>query len=250
MDAKQLEQANIDNLTNLWKLLGYEERPLNETLSVKRSLSWPHRIWFDWDDKPTLADRVAAGQLAADKTIAKFPTWGSVDINEMQAHGFVAAFEQTAMVGHFQEEIAITPNELHFKEVTTPAETAVWADIASQSFGYFIPPAVLQNVVGTPELKLILAICDEEPVATTLLFANSGVVGVHLVGVPPTFRRRGFARKMMQYALCEVQRMGYKTVTLQASPLGELLYQDLGFTRQFTIRSFVFGSEVNRDVPT
>lgn len=239
MNIKQLEQANIDNLTNLWKLLGYEKRPLNSHLTLNYSQSWPYRVWFNWHNEPSVADWVAAGKLTGAMPNAKFPTWHQVDINEMEQNGFATSFAQTAMVLHLHNEIERIPTELVFKEVTSQAETAVWTEIASQSFGYTVPPEVMQKVVGTPELTLILAYLDDEPMATTLLFTNSDVVGVHLVGVPLAFRRRGFARKIMQYALQTIEQSGVAYATLQASALGEPLYESLGFTKQFTITSFV-----------
>ncbi|WP_407666147.1 GNAT family N-acetyltransferase [Microbulbifer bruguierae] len=63
-------------------------------------------------------------------------------------------------------------------------------------------------------------------------------MGIHQVGVPPDFRGRGIARALMQSLLEQCQIAGAHYVTLQASQMGEGLYQQLGFARRFQIASF------------
>ncbi|WP_261663494.1 GNAT family N-acetyltransferase [Deinococcus sp. Marseille-Q6407] len=52
------------------------------------------------------------------------------------------------------------------------------------------------------------------------------------VAVQPAFRRRGIARALMQAALAWAQEAGYRTVTLNAAPMGQALYRELGFAEK------------------
>ncbi|MCY1701882.1 MULTISPECIES: GNAT family N-acetyltransferase [Deinococcus] len=52
------------------------------------------------------------------------------------------------------------------------------------------------------------------------------------VAVRPQFRRRGVARALMQAVLAWAREAGYPTVTLNAAPMGQALYRELGFTER------------------
>ena len=52
------------------------------------------------------------------------------------------------------------------------------------------------------------------------------------MAVKPAFRRRGVARALMHAALAWAQDAGYRTVTLNAAPMGYALYRELGFTEK------------------
>jgi GNAT superfamily N-acetyltransferase len=131
-----------------------------------------------------------------------------------------------------------TLENLRFVEVSTSKEGTAWTKIAAESFGYAIPNAAIQKIIGLPKLNLILAFRDNVPVATGLLFENKGVMGIHMVGVLPTHRRLGIAKELMYYLMMVAQKSNSAYATLQASAMGEPLYEALGFEKQFTITNF------------
>ncbi|MCW9047510.1 MAG: hypothetical protein OQK46_05470, partial [Gammaproteobacteria bacterium] len=50
MELNELNKANIDNLTSLWKKMGVQPgSSLSTVKNFNKSLSWPHRCWFDWE---------------------------------------------------------------------------------------------------------------------------------------------------------------------------------------------------------
>ncbi len=53
--------------------------------------------------------------------------------------------------------------------------------------------------------------------------------GIYAVGTQPEWRRRGFARSLMEHVLADARARGARTATLQSTPLGEPLYASLGF---------------------
>lgn len=46
----------------------------------------------------------------------------------------------------------------------------------------------------------------------------------------PQWRRRGFARALVEHVLADARAVGARTATLQSTPMGRLLYESLGFT--------------------
>ncbi len=241
MHRKQLCQSNIDNLTSFWKLLGAERYELNESAIIYASVDWPNRIWLDWEHLPS-SEGIAA-LLAKTKQVpqAIVPVWRETNnklTTTLYENGFKVLFRQTAMTLLLENEFEHRPKNLSFIEVSTSEEVIIWTHVAAESFGYYIPASSIRNIIGLPNLKLILAFREHVPVATGLLFENKGVVGIHMVGVLPTHRRLGIARELMYYLIMTARKSNIAYATLQASAMGKPLYEALGFESQFTITNF------------
>ena len=169
------------------------------------------------------------------------PAWHKTDtqlISALHKNRYEPLFEQTAMVLRLCEKIEYAPNSLELKEVTTDEYAVIWTEISSQAFGYNIHAPVIKKVMRTPKIKLILAFLNNVPVGTGLLLENSGVTGIHMVGVVPVYRRQGIARKIMQNLIGICHESDSTHATLQASVMAESLYEQLGFEKQFTIMNF------------
>ena len=54
-------------------------------------------------------------------------------------------------------------------------------------------------------------------------------VGIYSVGTAIEYRRRGLARALMQHLLAVAWQRDARTATLQATPMGQALYESLGF---------------------
>lgn len=241
MDQKQLEKSNIDNLSNLWKLMGANQSPLNSNHVVNTSVDWPNRMWLDWEVVLQSEDQGLLFSQIEKQSKIVFPVWNETHIeliDILEKNGFKELFKQTAMILPLENQTQLAPNSLDFQEVTTSENARIWTEIASQSFGYYIHPPIIQGILGSSKLKLVLAFLDQVPVGTGLVFEDSGVVGIHLVGVPPSHRRQGIARKLMHHLLEIAHESDLSYAALQASVKGEPLYQELGFQKQFTFTSF------------
>ncbi len=241
MPPEHLNKANITNLTNLWKLLGRTQTVLTNGDIRYASLDWKKRVWWKWEHTPQPEDIVLLRSQIKQSTPIILPMWHKMDTLFRQTladNGFELLFEQTAMALRLGQKRTYVPTDLTFTEIVTSNEVSIWADIVSQSFGYHVPSALIEKIVGETSIKLILAWLDNSPVATALLFEDGGVVGIHLVGVSPLYRRQGIARKLMLYLLHLMQEANISFATLQASTMGEPLYEMLGFEKQFTIANF------------
>jgi GNAT superfamily N-acetyltransferase len=85
--------------------------------------------------------------------------------------------------------------------------------------------------------------------ATTCLFGP--IAWVAMVLVDQRFRRQGVARALMKHVLDFLDRQGVATVRLDATPLGQPLYEQLGFAGQFTLDRYegIATSSEPSDVP-
>lgn len=83
-----------------------------------------------------------------------------------------------------------------------------------------------------------VALLDGEAVGTTTTCVFGKVAWVALVLVDDRYRRRGIARALMEAALAYLDALGVETVRLDATPLGQPLYEQLGFGAQFRLARY------------
>jgi ribosomal protein S18 acetylase RimI-like enzyme len=72
---------------------------------------------------------------------------------------------------------------------------------------------------------------DGSPAAVALALHHGDDCGVSFVATVPKQRRRGLARQVMLHALADAVKSGCTTSTLQATDVGERLYEGLGYQR-------------------
>ena len=72
---------------------------------------------------------------------------------------------------------------------------------------------------------------DGRPAAVALALHHDGDCGVSFVATIPEARRRGLASAVMRHALAAARADGCTSTTLQATDVGELLYENLGYHR-------------------
>ena len=74
-----------------------------------------------------------------------------------------------------------------------------------------------------------------EPVATTAAFVFGSVGWIAMVLVDEAFRHRGIATQLVERALKYLDGRGVQTVRLDATPLGQPVYQRLGFLAEYDL---------------
>jgi ribosomal protein S18 acetylase RimI-like enzyme len=72
---------------------------------------------------------------------------------------------------------------------------------------------------------------DRRPASVALALHHGGDCGISFVATVPVARRRGLASQVMRAALADARSEGCTTVSLQATDVGERLYERLGFRR-------------------
>jgi GNAT superfamily N-acetyltransferase len=238
-----LNEANTNNLTNLWKKMGTEQCSSRLIPNINISANWPNRCWFDWKTNLNEISKIENIISLLDEN-SVVPVWnnlsetGTAFEQVLVENEFELFFEQTAMYLDLENYHEVNNIDLEITEINSDQDIKTWTSIASSAFEYQVDESVIQKIATDSEIKLLLGIINGQPVTTGLLFKTGDSIGVHLVGVPKEFRGKGFARKMMQSIIEQCYQWKGKYITLQASIMGESLYKSLGFKEQFTIKNY------------
>lgn len=243
MNDTQLNKANIENLTLLWKQMGVRPYRFDGMEKCHVSVSWPNRCWFETevsvDELPAIVHGI--NQLPNDLIVPVWP--GLVALPDqleslLKRGGFKVIFEQTAMYLDLDNDPGAVRSTLELMPISSERDVRTWTDIAGRSFGYGMDESVIHKIAVNPDVQLFMAYAGSRPAATAMVFKTGVVVGVHQVGVLPEYRGKGMARELMKDVIRRCTQMPARYVTLQASTVGEPLYSGLGFKRQFKISNY------------
>ena len=245
MKHLDLNKENINNLTSLWKLMGITHNQELNAKGIYRSLNWPHRYWQDWDMLATFKERLDNAPF--DRKNLVLPVFQNNPAENIQHQsdkevlGLPLKFAQQAMYLNMQDHTPQQQQQLNISKVTSEKDTRIWSEVASQAFNYQIDSSSIIRANQHPDVTLLMADIQGQPVATALLHNTGHITGIHQMGVPKQFRSQGIARNMMHEVLGLANReLTCRYVVLQASAAGEALYQSLGFKAQFIIKNYFF----------
>ena len=250
-EEEALGRLNLSNLFSLWESVGKANGALEIHRGFRRiynhGSSWPNRIWLSEEEDQERARSAledAAGYFTrkdepvllvmTEKQVASSGDW-------LKERGMSLLFAQTGMVLEL-EGVSAPPREapLEVVAVKSSSGSSLWSQTASEAFGYSVGSAVVRNLLDLPEITLYLGFLPEGLAGTALLCTHHGVAGFHMAGTGPEHRRRGVARGMMIHLIEEARARGLGYATLQASAMGEPLYSQLGFRKQFTLHNYLY----------
>ena len=77
-----------------------------------------------------------------------------------------------------------------------------------------------------------------EPVATASLLLSGATGGIYFVCTTPEFRRHGYGAAITHRTMVEAAASGAKHAVLGSSPMGQKIYERLGFRSVFSYRLF------------
>lgn len=276
--AQDLQDANLDNLVKLWQTLGATEiKP-----GIFESVSWPHRLWCDWqvDDGSVRQQAQTDAWLhhAKQSERALFLThWPDQqeknDVDETskrqgtsrrtkRVENLQKLFFQTGMVLDAKSARPQKPvlQAFSLQPITNTAQSDEWTQVAARGFNYEIPNVVMQPLLKEAKAQRWMLCHDNQGgqgVASALVFHSETehsetdpglhIAGIHLVAVLPDYRGQGLARLLMQSVLHELVNHSPYPIdyfTLQASAMGEGLYDSLGFTTQFELSHYAVPEKV------
>jgi GNAT superfamily N-acetyltransferase len=235
-------QANIENLTSLWKTAAipfdaYFNNHLFHYCDVEDS-DWPNRIWFDRDFNNN--DLETALKNIPDRPnklhLPYWDTYNSKSYQLIEAKGYALKSEQAGMSLQLHEPFALKSN-LHFKPVTTEADAITWVTLFQQAFNYRINHRILMSTLN--KAHYFVAYHENQAAGTAILYITGNIAGIHAVGVIPDMRRKGFADEIMKFILNKSIELNAAWATLQASKMGKDLYLKLGFKDEFLIKNYL-----------
>ena len=138
-----------------------------------------------------------------------------------------------------------TPSDLRISLVQGPEELDVYCrtlnagdmqapePVAREMFRAILPEP------GDRRFRFFLGYLDGRPVATSMQFVESGVVGIYGVATIPEMRRRGLGAALTYAAVDDGRRTGLSHAVLGATEMGEPVYRRLGFEECCRIGSYL-----------
>ena len=129
---------------------------------------------------------------------------------------------------------AQAPNSLQIVPVENGATLRKWIHVASIGFGVShdvenVWYDFFETVSWERPFYTYLAFLNGEPVGTSQLFTSAGVAGIYNVTCLPQARGQGIGAAITLAPLLDACEMGYRVGVLQASSMGNKVYQRLGF---------------------
>ena len=118
------------------------------------------------------------------------------------------------------------PKALEIIRVEDRTALESWLRIAA--LGFDIPIGLVEELLPERYTRY-LALWQNTPVAISALYLDAGVAGIYFVATLPEARGKGFATQVVQTALEDAQKLGYRVAILQASAMGKNVYQRIGF---------------------
>lgn len=134
------------------------------------------------------------------------------------------------------------PPGITVAEAQSVDEREQWMHVVLDGFGltqfHDLEPLLIETGVASGRWHRLTAFQDSTAVGGALLFAGDGVAGLHWLGVPQMFRKRGAGVLLTRESIAVAARMGYEHLVLQANPDVVQLYLRLGFTTTGDIALF------------
>ncbi len=125
---------------------------------------------------------------------------------------------------------------LQIRQIRNKEELLLWEEISFNGFDFPIPTRQqYHRFVGTFNLspdspqKFFLACWNGKPVATSLLFLHENAGGIYFVSTLADYRKKGIGLALTLETMRCAQRAGARFATLQSSPDGLRVYQQVGF---------------------
>jgi GNAT superfamily N-acetyltransferase len=81
----------------------------------------------------------------------------------------------------------------------------------------------------TPGLSAWAYVHNDQVVSSAYSYVHGTDCGIYAVETVPSSRRRGFAASLLQHVLAGAATQGATTASLQSTPMGQPLYESLGF---------------------
>ena len=162
----------------------------------------------------------------------------------LTSHGLELRYFWTGMI-HSLADLAGSvdaPSDMAVVEAVSAGEREQWMQVVLDGFEltqfHDLELVLTETGVLSGRWHRLMAVQNGIPVGGALLFAGDGVAGLHWLGVPQMFRKRGAGVLLTQEALVRSAEMGYLHLALQANPEVVQLYVRLGFDRVGDIAVF------------
>ncbi|HEX6687350.1 MAG TPA: GNAT family N-acetyltransferase [Solirubrobacterales bacterium] len=204
---------------------------------------------FRADDGLDPGDFLARAQAFFAARGRGFAVWARSELPEdrdlieaAEEAGLQQAYEMPEMVLGGRAEESPPPDRVEMRRVASAADAGDYWRVATAAYASLgFPPEIFafyenhDGLVGE-NAAAFLAHFDGHPAAIAMTIVSHGVAGIYWVGCTEEARGRGLGRTMTATAVNAGFELGAETASLQASPMGENLYRQMGFETVFNYR--------------
>jgi ribosomal protein S18 acetylase RimI-like enzyme len=174
----------------------------------------------------------ARAEVAADRKL----------ILAAQGAGLEGVYEMPEMVLVQRAEEDPLPAGAELRRVASPDDARRYWEVATAAYASIgFPPEVFAfyespGGLWADNVAAFLADLDGRPAGIAMTIVSHGVAGIYWVGTTEEARGRGLGRAVTAAAVAAGFDMGAETASLQASPMGEGLYLQMGFETVYSYR--------------
>jgi hypothetical protein len=167
---------------------------------------------------------------------------------ECGARGLVAYGEPVPeMICHKLLPVPDLAQGLRLHQVTDAGGITAFTNVNTDAYAtYGMPGDVLPDIFDQPDVVLadpdtviVVAYLDDRPVAAALTYFSDGIASLQWVGTVSDVRHLSLGRAVTVWATNVAFERGAMACTLQASPMGQPLYADLGYQTIYHYRDLV-----------
>lgn len=139
----------------------------------------------------------------------------------------------------------LAPDGVELRRVTSSEEAAQYWKVAISSYASIgFPPEIFafyenNELLWSDGVAAFLAHLDGRPAGISMTIVSHGVAGIYWVGATEEARGKGLGRAVTAAAVNAGLEMGAMSASLQASPMGESLYRQMGFETIYDYRLYL-----------
>ena len=155
--------------------------------------------------------------------------------------GFHDGGEEPAMAAALSAIVDDQPTDLAIARVDDPGALRDYRDVLADGFGEGPKEAdwvasVFSTIGFDAAWSHYVGRIDGTPVATASLLMTNPVGGIYFVCTAPDRRRRGYGAAITRHVMSEAAARGASHAVLGSSPMGQRVYEALGFRTTFAYR--------------
>jgi GNAT superfamily N-acetyltransferase len=160
-------------------------------------------------------------------------------------HDFLDVFHQAGMALDLSKlkYVSSINTSLEVKLVENEEELINWSKLVSTVFHIEVDDELLAYLLSQSNVKFYIGTYNEKCVSALLLYLIPEIAGLHAVSTLPDYRNKNFALTMSNRALLDARDLGYKYGVLQASSMGQHVYNKLGFKKYCDVITYALNEE-------
>jgi ribosomal protein S18 acetylase RimI-like enzyme len=155
--------------------------------------------------------------------------------------GFEDGGDEPAMAADLTTIADVSPTELAITRVTTRDQLNAHRDVLAAGFGEGPKEAdwvqgVFTHIGYDADWSHFVGRVEGKAVATASMLLTPPAVGIYFVCTTPAHRRKGYGAAITQAAMLDAAQRGASHAVLGSSPMGQGIYEALGFKTVFAYR--------------